>query len=321
MRGAKVDAVSKFLALKVHKWRGQYQRVFSFGENLFQTLDPQTFAVTNAWSYKDILGLEACSDNDDQFLITLPSSGGMFSSSEVELRFSTPHRLPLISELHRLRCLATDNLGRGLPHSQKANKFTRTGDRRPCVVIVGPTGLIVTRRPAPGESQGMLLSTYPYKDIRQIRECKDDNTGLIFVIFGRGRLLFVENRENLFREIKAAAVILGLKMSINGDSVSVNQCRASRARLGADDGLPTLAEFFVEKHTPKHDRPVTRRLVINEETIVERDVRTYGVVSLRPLTQVFALVQSWNHAQRLAIEYVDGTTVWYVLNLFSLFPL
>ena len=59
------------------------------------------------------------------------------------------------------------------------------------------------------------------------------------------------------------------------------------------------------------DRPVTRRLVINEETIVERDVRTYGVVSLRPLSQVFALVQSWNHAQRLAIEYVDGTTVWY----------
>ena len=81
---------------------------------------------------------------------------------------------------------------------------------------------------------------------------------------------------------------------------------------GVDDGLPTLAEFFVEKHTPKHDRPVTRRLVINEETILERDVRTYGVVTLRPLTQVFALVQSWEQPQRLAIEYVDGTTVWCV---------
>ena len=52
MKRNKVDAVSKFLALKVHKWRGQYQRVFSFGENLFQTLDPATFAVTNAWDYK-----------------------------------------------------------------------------------------------------------------------------------------------------------------------------------------------------------------------------------------------------------------------------
>jgi hypothetical protein len=306
-----VDAVSKFLALKVHKWRGSYQRVFSFGEHLFQTLDPATFAVTNAWPYKDILGLEACADNDDQFLITLPSSGGMFSSSEVQLRFSTPHRLPLISELHRLRCLATDNLGRGRPHQQNANKYTRTGDRRASVVIVGPIGLIVTRRPAPGEKNGLLLSKYPYKDIRQIRLCKDDDQGIIFVIYGRGRLFFVENRDKLMGEIKAAAIILGLKLSVNGDPVTINQCRASRARLGQDDGLPALAEFFVEKHTPKHDRPVTRRLIINEETIVERDKRTYGVVSLRPLSQVFALVQSWNHAQRLAIEYVDGTTVWY----------
>ena len=227
-----VDAVSKFLALKVHKWRGSYQRVFSFGEKKFDTLDPATFTVTNSWSYSDILGLEACVDNEDQFLLTLPSAGGIFSSSEVQLRFSTPHRLPLVSELHRMRCLATDNLGRGPPHSQKAQKFTRTGDKRDCVIIVGPTGLIVTRRPAPGEKQGMLLSTYPYKDIRQIRECKDDDSGLVFVIFGRGRLFFVENREKLMAEINGAAIILGLKLSINGEPVSVNQCRASRARLG-----------------------------------------------------------------------------------------
>ena len=79
-------------------------------------------------------------------------------------------------------------------------------------------------------------------------------TGLIFVVFGRGRLFFVENREKILSEIKAAAIILGLKLLVNGTSVSVNQCRASRARLGVDDGLPTLAEFFVEKHTPKHGK-------------------------------------------------------------------
>ena len=53
-----VSAVSKFLALKMHNWRGQYQRVFSFGENMFQTLDPATFSVTNAWKYDDIIALE-----------------------------------------------------------------------------------------------------------------------------------------------------------------------------------------------------------------------------------------------------------------------
>ena len=128
-----VSAVSKFLALKLHNWRGQYQRVFSFGENLFQTLDPATFSVTNAWKYDDIIALEADPEHDDQFTITLPSSGGMFSGKEMTLRFSTPHRLPLISELHRLRCIATNNMGRGPPHEQKANKFTRTGDKRACV--------------------------------------------------------------------------------------------------------------------------------------------------------------------------------------------
>ena len=80
-----VSAVSKFLALKMHNWRGQYQRVFSFGENLFQTLDPATFAVTNAWKYEDIIALAADPEHDDQFTITLPSSGGMFSSKEMTI--------------------------------------------------------------------------------------------------------------------------------------------------------------------------------------------------------------------------------------------
>lgn len=306
-----VSAVSKFLALKMHNWRGQYQRVFSFGDGIFQTLDPATFAVTNAWSYTDIIELLPDSENADQFTITLPSSGGMFSSKEMTLRFSTPHRLPLISELHRLRCIATKNMGGGPPHEQKAKKFTRTGDKRECVVIVGPTALIVTRRPVAGESRGTTLSTYPFKDIRQIRECKDDDSGIVLVIFGRGRLYFVENRSKMISEITKAASLVGLKLEVNAGAVTVNQCRASRARLGIDDTLHTLAEFFVEKHTPKHDRPVTRRLVLNEESVVERDVRTYGVVSLRPLSQIFALVQSWDVAQRLAIEYNDGTTVWY----------
>ena len=59
-----VSAVSKFLALKMHNWRGQYQRVFSFGENMFQTLDPAKFSVTKAWKYDDIIALGLVEHDD-----------------------------------------------------------------------------------------------------------------------------------------------------------------------------------------------------------------------------------------------------------------
>jgi hypothetical protein len=185
-------AVSKFLALKLHKWRGQYQRVFSLEESNFHTLDPVTFAVTNSWSYKDIIDLRPDTQNKDEFSITFPSSGGMFGGKDTTLRFSTPHRTPLLSALHRMRCSVTNNLGRGAHHSQQANKLTRTGERRLCQISVGPSAIIISRPNSPNnlDQPTRALSHYHFKDIRQIRRCKDDDRGVIFVIHGRGRLFF-----------------------------------------------------------------------------------------------------------------------------------
>ena len=44
----------------------------------------------------------------------------------------------------------------------------------------------------------------------------------------------------------------------------------------------------------------------------EIDAQTYGVVSARPLIEIFAIVQSWDDPQKVGIEYKDGQTRWYL---------
>ena len=51
---AKGDYVAKFQATKV-SWRGSYNRILALSNKTFETLDPSTFAVTNSYSYKQLV--------------------------------------------------------------------------------------------------------------------------------------------------------------------------------------------------------------------------------------------------------------------------
>ncbi|CAI8058524.1 DnaJ homolog subfamily C member 13 [Geodia barretti] len=52
--------------------------------------------------------------------------------------------------------------------------------------------------------------------------------------------------------------------------------------------------------------PAPRILALSENCIIERDPSTYIVVTIRPLSEVFALIRYTNDPQRFSIEYVNG---------------
>ena len=301
------STVRKYLAVK-SSWRGSYSRIFNLGNNVFQTLDPKTMNVTNAWEYKQILDIAASPDEKEVFILTVPKEGGLFSAAQEDMKFSCQHRTALLTELHRLRCNATNNMGRGMPTPIAATKVTRTDQGRNCNLTIAPQGILVHA----DNASGKLLSEYLYKDIVGLQKVKDDPTGVLVYVTGRARTLMLENRDDFIAKVIAAGEELGTAVKLFEDPVTLLTARAARARYGTGHGLPALAEFKVAKLTKKHEMPISRLIVINEETFSELDADNYGVVSARPLGEVFALVQSWDEAQRLGVEYKDGMTRWYL---------
>ena len=124
-----LNAVRKFLAIK-HSWRGSYNRIFKLGSNVFQTLDPKTMGVTNAWEYKQILQIVPSKEDKTEFTMTVPKEGGLFGGSTEDMKFTCQHRTSLLTEMHRLRCAATNNMGRGMPTPIPATKITRTDQKK-----------------------------------------------------------------------------------------------------------------------------------------------------------------------------------------------
>jgi DnaJ homolog subfamily C member 13 len=302
------NAVRKFLAIK-HSWRGSYNRIFKLGNNVFQTLDPKTMGVTNAWEYKQILQIVPSKDDVTEFTMTVPKDGGLFGGNTEDMKFTCQHRTSLLTEMHRLRCAATNNMGRGMPTPIPATKITRTDQKKLCTLTLAPQGVIVHS----DDVSGRLMSEYLYKDIKFLQKLDDDENAFILQIYGRGRTFKVEKRSKVMSDLVTGASELGLNLKIKDDEkVTLLSARAKRARYGNSQGLPTLAEFKGAKLTPKYGMPVSRRFVINEELFCELDAQTYGVVSARRLNEIFAIVQSWDDPQKVGIEYKDGQTRWYL---------
>ena len=189
------NAVRKFLAIK-HSWRGSYNRIFKLGNNVFQTLDPKTMGVTNAWEYKQILQIVPSKDDVTEFTMTVPKDGGLFGGNTEDMKFTCQHRTSLLTEMHRLRCAATNNMGRGMPTPIPATKITRTDQKKLCTLTLAPQGVIVHS----DDVSGRLMSEYLYKDIKFLQKLDDDENAFILQIYGRGRTFKVETRSKVMSD-------------------------------------------------------------------------------------------------------------------------
>lgn len=52
--------------------------------------------------------------------------------------------------------------------------------------------------------------------------------------------------------------------------------------------------------------------MLTEQEITERETGTYGVVSCRSVLSLFAIVRHWDEAQKLTLEYIDGSSRTYI---------
>ena len=206
------------------------------------------------------------------------------------LKFGCAYRASLLNDLQRFR-----------PNAMTGTRFmcvkiTRSHQREDCVLVVREFGIGHVNK------EGEEITTYKYQNITGVRRVKDDPSGIVLVTGDRQHMYATPDRESMMKQIAAAVTKLGRSQIVDDAVMTLQDYRNYRTFLG-NDGSPKMAEFEVLKVTPRFPTPRVRKLTITETCIVERDTKTYGVISARPLTNVFQIVRQWDEPQNVVIEY------------------
>ncbi|CDW59738.1 DnaJ-like protein subfamily C member 13 [Trichuris trichiura] len=155
-----------------------------------------------------------------------------------------------------------------------------------------------------------ILAEYCYKDIAELIKVSDaSNTFIIsHSPWKRLHMFSCDNSSELLERVKMSSYEnVGVACKISTESVPMSYFRVNR--LGSYNGkqhLTSLAEFCVEKISVRHKMPVPRLLCLSETCLVERDVVSYNIITLKPLSSIFSLIRCENDPQLFYVEFFNG---------------
>uniref|UniRef100_A0AAZ3S408 J domain-containing protein n=1 Tax=Oncorhynchus tshawytscha TaxID=74940 RepID=A0AAZ3S408_ONCTS len=277
-----------------HSWRGKYKRVFSVGTHGITTYNPTTLEVTNQWPYGDICGITPVGKGQGtEFNLTFRKGSGKKSET---LKFSTEHRTELLTEaLVRERT----------PLRYNCYKHHWSDTRKSVSLEVTPGGIDQI-----DPQTNRVVCSYDYRSVEGFAEVNDYQGGFCILYGGFSRLhLFAsEHRDEIIKSaIEHAGNFIGITLRLRKDPLTFEDFVTDRlGKYGSDESITSLAEFVVQKISPRHLEPVKRILCLTETCLVERDPASYNIVTIKPFGEVFALICDAENPQVFTIEFIRG---------------
>ena len=156
----------------------------------------------------------------------------------------------------------------------------------------------------------MVLASYCYKDFEGLVTVKDYSNGFVIVCGGFGRLhLFASQYIDEIKKklVESAMNNVGIIIRVPKESIKFDDFVAQRlGKFSGDEHVTSVSEFTVHKISSRHLEPQRRTLCLSDTCLLERDPQTYNVCTLRPLSEIFALVRDNQNPQLFVIQYVNG---------------
>lgn len=292
--------VACFLVTK-HSWKGKYKRIFSIGSMGITTYNPNNLEVTNKWAYADFINVQPINRNQvgsHEFSITMRKERKVDT-----MKFSSEHRSHLLTEALRFRNQFAEKPKEAL--RCQAYKHHWSDTRLPVVLEVTPCSLDQL-----DPATNMVLASYCYKDFEGFAIVKDYPNGFVIVCGGFGRLhLFASQQiEEIKRKILESALNnLGISIKVLKEPITLDDFVGQRlGKFSGDEHITSVSEFTVHKISSRHSEPQRRTLCLSDTCLLERDPQTYSICTLRPLSDIFALVRDNTNPQLFTIQYLNG---------------
>ena len=164
----------------------------------------------------------------------------------------------------------------------------------------------------------MVLASYYFKDFEGLVTMKDYTDGFVIVYGGFGRLHLFSSQyidEIKKKLVETAANNLGISIRVPKESIKLDDFIIQRfGKFSGDEHITSVSEFIVQKKSPRHLEPQRRILCLSDTCLLERDPQTYNICTLRPLSDIFALIRDNKNPQLFLIQYINEQTRSYITN-------
>lgn len=301
----------------------RYKRILTIGSSGISTHNISSMECTNSWPYQEIVnvspiipknqispsGVGPTLTTGGNELFQLTFKKGRKTDS---MKFSSEFRSDIITAGLQFRHLFVDPLyptqSHGSSDSPKYTAFKHHWSERKMGVTL-EVGVCGIQQIDPIKQT--VVTTYYYKDIDNLIPVSDSSGGFVISYggFNRYHLFYCEQREELLKKIcEMAWNCVGVVLRVKKESISCEHFFLNRfGRYSSDDSITSLFEFVVHKISPRHNsEPIKRVLCLTDTCLVERDPNSYLIITLRPLSDVFALIRHTNNPQMFSIEYIKG---------------
>ncbi|KAJ4802760.1 DnaJ subfamily C GRV2 [Rhynchospora pubera] len=339
------EYLARYLVVK-HSWRGRYKRILCLTGTSITTLDPTTLAVTNSYDVAagdfeaaaPARGDDVAGSGPLEFSVSVRTDGkGKFRA----VRFSSPLRVGILTELHRIKWgrlriggpameFSVLHLRRRTaewaPHKLRVTSVGvelldgLSGDMRWCLDfrdMDSPAVIVLADSYGKRSQEGggfVLCPMYGRKWKAFMASSGATNTGIISHLINTaksmvGLTLHVDRSQSM---TSSDFIAKRAKDAVGANETPYGEWSVIRLRTAAHGTAYT--ESLSLAVGPKgglgeHGDSVSRQLVLTKLSIVERRPDNYEAVVVRPLSSVSALVRFAEEPQMFAIEFNDGSPV------------
>ncbi|KRX78176.1 DnaJ -like protein subfamily C member 13 [Trichinella sp. T6] len=296
-----------FMVVK-RSWKGRYRRLLAIGPDGYSTYNPANLHLTNHWVHSDVIALKPCVrgiGKPDEFSLMV-----RIKSKPETFRFCSEETVEILTDILRVkRSLSEHEIDKN--DQWEARKVHWSGSIVPIALEASTYGLLQLNKVG-----GEILAEYSYKDILCIYLVSDVTDAFIICSspYRRLHMFRCADVEKLIKRVEERSMEnIGIACKVNANSVVESFYKQNRLGLhNIASHLTSIVEFNVTKVLARHPEPVRRLLCLSEACLIERDVSTYNVVTLKPLTFIVSLIRCDKDPHLFYIEYSSGRCGVYI---------
>jgi DnaJ homolog subfamily C member 13 len=303
----------QFQVTKLRSWRTGYTRLLCLYDDHFSTIDPDSHQITNTWNYCTLTDFMAV--EKDQFLLQVTTDKLKFQCHNVDRSLVLSALLQCKDEHESIQSASRDG---AVTPVVLCNRWTRHGHVVPSALRLTSYALIEIH-----PMSNKVIQTYRYIDIAAVSFLSDDPAGVLLHLKSKKvRLFCVSNksRSDLVLWMRQNEDRIGLELHMTDSSTLQQWKDRKRDEQRPRKSSPIATEWPVTKQSRRHDVSVVgtasgsgcpggvinRRLCITGTgQVVEMD--TSGmVVSMKQLSDLYALVRPTSAGDTIVMEYANG---------------
>ncbi|KAL7718093.1 J domain-containing protein [Entamoeba marina] len=283
---------------------GKDNRQLCITPNDLALVSCSTYDAIQSISWPYVSGVIYDTKNDDEFSIVYMKD---IKNKKEKLTLSSPNRPDIICRILMAKHHSNPSTTKPLFHDVTQHKYN--GKEKLFVVYIRAYGLVFQQK-----TNQIEVRTLLYSDMLSIAPVSNLQGGFTIETTHKTKTYVFSTYDfNLFiADMFIAIKKIGITLKTNSPIANEELIQKQMNIIDTEQMFQNLAEFFVVKNNIVKSNKVNRLITISEEWFVERDLKSYAIVTMRELKSITHIHRSLDDPQDVNITFDDGVVRMYI---------